>query len=579
MTYAYAQGSEACSECPVGRYSGGIGASECQNCAAGTESLGTGGSACISCNPGFYSLSGFSRCAPCDAGYYAPGNASSHCLACSQGHFSSQKGSVECQPCPQNTYGVSQAASSADSCRACPPGSYTRSTACVSVDECMCQDIFYRANSECAVCPVGARCDGQPVCGLNTTQSGCNIVGEWQRRVLDQYYFLLSCPSGYMLINTAEGGAISPLSAESTRINLDIQRCVKCDPDSEYIITITNSSYRFSSEKCHTCPKGLWCMGNATVAPVVEGSEWQTMHVAGLGLVYRLRSCPTGFYKSMDTEQDGTQDQCLPCSAGTECTATVCETCKACEQGYYKDTAAPEACRPCPRNTYNSEVGATSDGFCKQCPAASFTEQANSTSIEQCLCDAQYYKARDGSHRCMMCPAGAMCSGNASRVCAFGREGSECQEPVTGEWSFHADGLLYLDSCTARPGYARVNTIDGIFNYDIQTCKKCDSRYEYMIDTNLACQECPAGLECTGTDLYTARLSGSEWTLDNGQLFLTSCPSGYRMRDKTVVNVKEQQCDFCGMPLPIWLACIFCLLLLMLWIIHKVLSFMLLCSL
>jgi hypothetical protein len=163
------------------------------------------------------------------------------------------------------------------------------------------------------------------------------------------------------------------------------------------------------------------------------------------------------------------------------------------------------------------------------------------------VCDAQYYKARDGSHRCMTCPAGAVCTGDTGRVCAFGIEGAQCQETILGEWSFHADGFLYLDSCAAYPGYARVNAIDGIFNYDIQTCKKCDSRYEYMIDTSMPCQECPLGLGCTGTDLYTVRVSGSEWTRDEaGQLLLTSCPSGYRIRDKTAVNAREQQCAFCG---------------------------------
>ncbi len=61
-----------------------------------------------------------------------------------------------------------------------------------------------------------------------------------------------------------------------------------------------------------------------------------------------------------------------------------------------------------------------------------------------------------------------------------------------------------------------------------------------------ACQECPLGLECTGTDMYKERVSGSEWVGSNGQLLLSSCPSGYRMRDNTAVNVKEQQCGFCG---------------------------------
>jgi hypothetical protein len=486
-------------------------------------------------------------CMPCDRGYYAPVNGSFECLPCGRGFFASQRSSITCLPCPLNSYGVSEAATYEDACKACPAGSYTKSSAQASAEDCICEDDYYRADSECVVCPVGAKCD-EIMCAFNTVSKNCFVVGDWKRGSLGRY-FLHSCPSGYMLINTADGNAVDPDSSDSSQINHNLQRCAKCDSSSEYIIDPSSETSMFSSARCHKCPKGLLCMGNVTVSPVVAGSVWLTVNTAGVGLVYRLESCPSGYYKSVvDSDQEGSQDQCLPCAAGTECTHEVCENCTECQLGFYKDSATPEACRPCPRNTYNDVKGATDPAFCKQCPAESTTQGTNSTSVDECVCSAQFYRTFEGSYKCMICPAGAMCAGEAGSICSFGVEASQCKEEIIGDWVYNADGLLYLESCPESSGYSRVTGVDGRFNHNIQLCKKCDSRFQFILDMDTPCQECPLGLECTGSHIYSVRVAGSTWKQQTGHLVLNSCPAGYRMVDVSgMTSFEEQRCDFCGM--------------------------------
>jgi hypothetical protein len=314
----------------VGRFSNNEGASACTNCPAGTESLGTGVSSCTSCKPGYYSDSGFSQCEPCDRGYFAVLNGSSQCVPCGKGYYSAQKGSTQCQACPQNTFGVSEVSPSEAACEACPDHSRTTSTASITVDQCICESGFYKAGGDCVECPVGALCEGQ-VCGLeqSATEGVCMVVGDWQRASVEgDRYFLHACPEGYMLINTPEGGTPADASSPSERPKIDhhVQRCVKCDPRSEYIILPASTTAvtqqqqqqggvggrspaavqvgggsgvsKFSVERCRKCPRGLSCAGNATVSPLLKGAQWQSVHKAGLGYVYRLQSCPPGHYKS-----------------------------------------------------------------------------------------------------------------------------------------------------------------------------------------------------------------------------------------------------------------------------------------
>ena len=63
---------------------------------------------------------------------------------------------------------------------------------------------------------------------------------------------------------------------------------------------------------------------------------------------------------------------------------------------------------PCPRNTYQPVLGASSDDACAACPLLS-SSLAASPSLASCLCAAAFFM--DGDERCSLCPQpGTNCS-------------------------------------------------------------------------------------------------------------------------------------------------------------------------
>ncbi len=120
-------------------------------------------------------------------------------------------------------------------------------------------------------------------------------------------------------------------------------------------------------------------------------------------------------------------------------------------------------------------------------------------------------------------------------------------------------GQYVLQSCPA--GYALLNTLDSnyaepfstAFNHDFQRCQQCDTKFEYIINYNSTCRECPRcvkspvwllvfclaqqsdstkswcrGLVCFGNSQHVPRVEGSVWREESGALKLVSCPRGYR---------------------------------------------------
>jgi hypothetical protein len=70
--------------------------------------------------------------------------------------------------------------------------------------------------------------------------------------------------------------------------------------------------------------------------------------------------------------------------------------------------------------------------------------------------------------------------------------------PLIGVWEPDAGTAKYvLQSCP--PGYALLNTLDSNyaevssdrFNHDFQRCQQCDPKFEYILNYNGTCRECP----------------------------------------------------------------------------------------
>lgn len=129
-------GSAACTDCPMGTFSGSLSQS-CMNCSAGYFNARMSRPFCDACNPGTYApSSGFTECLDCQVGRSTNGaNASTSCSVCpagtyatggngvctpaAKGYFSPIAGSNAQLLCPDNVFtpylGMKK-------CVPCPPG-------------------------------------------------------------------------------------------------------------------------------------------------------------------------------------------------------------------------------------------------------------------------------------------------------------------------------------------------------------------------------------------------------------------------------------------------------------------------
>ena len=314
-------------------------------------------------------------------------------------------------------------------CSICKPGTYSLqplrqiSTLNNSLDRSKSGALF-----GCINCPAGGECFGGTEVEFK--------IGLWEN--IGGMYVLKTCPSGYTLKNSTDG------TSKGTFSDI-IQECRLC-PHAMYIIN--------SQDDCQTCPPGLICRGDEVVQSAIAGSVWIPK-----GDIFFLVSCPGGYeiFSSGDRGFDATAQSCQPCSAGTECTHSICITCSLCPAGKFKSTKSSAPCEDCNVDTYNSNLGSMTKLACETCPLMSTTKglrgQVNTTS---CQCTAPYYM---GSATCLPCPLGAICLDGA---CAFPSGFCSDHREVIGNWTQIGDEWT-LVNCPA--GY--------FLNLNTQGCISC----------------------------------------------------------------------------------------------------------
>ena len=142
------------------------------------------------------------------------------------------------------------------------------------------------------------------------------------------------------------------------------------------------------------------------MVPLVENSKW-VEYQASSGKVFKLVSCPSGYRV---VSQDGEFDlqRCEPCPSGEDCVAASCvnATCTPCKAGTYKDSAGVQACRACPKNTFNQDRGATAEAQCTSCAPGAVTAEEGATSSDACICAIRTYLAGTTTKSCKTCPLG-----------------------------------------------------------------------------------------------------------------------------------------------------------------------------
>ena len=417
-------------------------------------------------------------CEVCGKGEECTAEACVSCSPCAPGSYKQAVSTEACAACPASTYREDEGATELSNCLACPPGADTGGLqGQTSRTACQCGERFYRASSgstfSCANCPSGATCATGGFCALRDPSRNCSadsppgpIPGTWVRSTsgVDAGKFrLIGCPAGYQTQNASH----------------DTDMCHPC-LETQYIINP-------DEDACEKCPPGLICRGDNVVVPVVENSTW----LAENG-VYKLQTCPMG-YSKISVANEWQQQECRPCTEGTECVLKVCESCSPCAAGKYKDVAGTQACRTCPQNTYNPNTNSKAFANCVACPPGANTGgKTGQTNASDCTCPDRTYlviNAHDNKKQCLDCPVGAECK---DRSCALRSNPFQCE--IVGQWvkdptAGHYKVLL----CPS--GYKLQNDTKMGLNIG---CEPCPLGYyvQDSHDPNSVCRKCPSSATC-----------------------------------------------------------------------------------
>ena len=106
---------------------------------------------------------------------------------------------------------------------------------------------------------------------------------------------------------TELGNCEGCLAKSSTNGAVGQSSWTSCVCDSDYYRILADDK----DDACMDCPLGLTCDGTSAVTPVVTGSVW-----AADGAIYKLQSCPSGYYVSPTASVDATNaatQECKPC--------------------------------------------------------------------------------------------------------------------------------------------------------------------------------------------------------------------------------------------------------------------------
>ena len=153
------------------------------------------------------------------------------------------------------------------------------------------------------------------------------------------------------------------------------------------------------------------------MAPKTVGSVWVEQ-----GSYFKLESCPVGYYVTPAgvgtlSATTASQQECVPCGKGEECTNATCVACTPCAPGAYKAAISTEPCAPCPASTYVETEGSTALSLCLSCQAKSSTLDATGQSSRRaCACDKEYYLitsqagTTDEALSCQTCPKVRRCT-------------------------------------------------------------------------------------------------------------------------------------------------------------------------
>eukprot|EP00808_Paulinella_micropora_P019733 g59215.t1 len=508
------EGSDRCSDCPVGYVQNQPGRSICNPCAAGKFAANPGLQTCASCNPGYFSEGGafsctacpkgtFSgaeagSCTICDEGYIGTNPAASQCSSCSPGFFIGVDGASVCLPCPRGTF---SSGFNATSCTECSAGSVApeeESTSCTACD----QGTFAPSPGldQCLECPLGS---ANPAVSVPTVV--CNL-----------------CPAG-------------------------------------------RHAKSLGSTSCELCLAGYFSPlnGSAECTPCPEG---QITNQSGL-IVCTI--CEEGTYNPTPG-----QDECLPCDTGRFASAkgqigcSLCPAgsftnisgeaaCTLCGMGYAQPLPGKSSCVQCDSGNAASSQGAL---FCRQCGAGRYSNITEGPLVACKLCGPGYFQGQQGKGSCDQCPSGRAQDQDGQAFCTVCDSGLYAPTPGTQlcaaceAGSFSGASTTGIVSCTdcprgqfvGEPGQSVcVDCPSGKYNNHTRqsACVSCPAGKKQPLRGQYLCDDCTAGRYAAYQDTGTAEClicgQGTFSLPGSGQC--TPCSPGYRQP-----LPEQSSCLLCG---------------------------------
>ncbi len=508
-------GAQACTSCPAGAYSTGIGmtsSSTCISCGAGTYFASSGGT-CASCPAGTYSgttgASLSSVCVLCAAGTYSSSAGATSvqtCNACSVGQYSTITGAVSsltCAECPAGTY---NSAFGASFCTACAVGKYSDPPGAMDEYTCIpCAEGTYSnvlgASTICPSCSAGTY--------SGTGASACTFCSNGKYSGF-QALTCIPCQAGTYYTGTGAPACTACL-AGTYQTGTGFTVCTACQAG-----TYQTGTGMTLSAACTACQAGTYqtgmgvttsagCIGcqtgtySATTAAPTSGTclacvGGKYSASTGASLPGTCQTCSNGYFSLASASA------CSACLAGTYGGGIGVSACPVCGAGQYSSGDGQLACISCLAGTYSAVQGASTATVCQTCQAGTYSAVQGASTATVCqTCGAGKYSSSDGQTNCSACPAGTYSTLQGASMA------SVCQACAAGSYT----GTTGLSVCTACANLGVTCPAGTTFrcssSQPVGVCCGVNQYFRESQDT--ACQNCAVG----------------KFTLDGGKTACLAC--------------------------------------------------------
>nr|XP_009672374.1 PREDICTED: zonadhesin-like [Struthio camelus australis] len=513
--------------CPPGHYCA-VGSSRAQPCPAGSYSPSWSMAQCLECPEGFYCKTASTDYTDCPAGHYCPKST----------EFATQ------YPCPPGTYCEALNIWDVSKCQLCPPGRVCSKPGLARPDGlCMpgwfcarkdqpeaLQEDFSHGVVKPVICPAGHYClsgtkaANQYPCPEGTFSNQTGLRNPRECRPCPGGTFCatagLLTPSGPCLPGyycTLKARLPNPVNDETGDLCPAGHFCPPGSSKPELCPagTFLPQSGMVFRNACLPCPGGKFCQGEGLAS--VSGTCYAGYFCDVGSTEPNRKHCPPGSYCPEGSESP------VPCSPGSfnsdsgKWQSTDCQLCPA---GYFcsgSGAHTPELCpagyfclpgtnfsteHPCPRGTFGTRAGATSESDCEPCPAGTY-------------CSAPGLSQPSG-----FCRSGYHCTKGAISPAPFKHR---VESAVFGLPGNNICPVGHF--CPAGTGYP-IPCPPGSFSASLG------------LEAEEQCQPCPAGRYCSGAGLSNLAqtslcnagyvcLEGNSSPSPSDRIHGYRCPSGF----------------------------------------------------